>query len=463
MEFNCKIVVKGVYKLKTDVGFLKWWDEDEETFKQCSVEMDDYKTIVHFADGSRSEIIIPDQNTYLIDVKSDTYSDIVCIKYENGGIVNAFMLSGNKRNAQIRELKAYYEDLNHTLIERQKNFLKNVNNQFETIAGNKIIEKLVYNYIKQTNKLIFMEMHHFICFERLLYFRFGIGKYTLQTYKNYEHLLTFKTVIESFEDDVDFESLSNELNNMMKLEKILDKRLGFATQEEGVFITWKLLLHEIKHYFYDLFNDEYGVYFSDFWDSPLNEMIIQYTNVDIIDKNSASNGSAFTYFLMYLNKFNDNQNYLECNNILLNKLLDILKAKELDNFESSLMEEDNTKEITISDVDLMTGHEFENFVSYLFHKMGYSSEVTKGSGDQGIDVIAQKNGSKIGIQTKCYSSSVTNKAIQEVVAGLKYYNLRKGIVVTNNFFTDSARELAISNDVILWDRNMLKEKISEFV
>jgi restriction system protein len=57
---------------------------------------------------------------------------------------------------------------------------------------------------------------------------------------------------------------------------------------------------------------------------------------------------------------------------------------------------------------------------------------------------------------------VSNKAIQEVVAGMKYYDLKKGIVVTNNYFTKSAIELGNSNDVVLWDRVILKEKISEY-
>ncbi|MDG5789610.1 restriction endonuclease [Evansella sp. AB-P1] len=68
---------------------------------------------------------------------------------------------------------------------------------------------------------------------------------------------------------------------------------------------------------------------------------------------------------------------------------------------------------------------------------------------------------KIGIQVKCYSSKVGNKAIQEVIAGMKYYKLDKGIVVTNNYFTESAITLAQSSDIILWDRNILKEKINE--
>ena len=106
----------------------------------------------------------------------------------------------------------------------------------------------------------------------------------------------------------------------------------------------------------------------------------------------------------------------------------------------------------------MNGLEFEKFIAELFSKMGYESEITKASGDQGMDVIASKNGNKIGIQAKCYSSSVGNKAVQEAVAGKNHYRLDKAIVVTNNFFTDAAQQLAQSNSRILWDRNILKEK-----
>ncbi|OIJ13882.1 hypothetical protein BKP35_08520 [Anaerobacillus arseniciselenatis] len=110
----------------------------------------------------------------------------------------------------------------------------------------------------------------------------------------------------------------------------------------------------------------------------------------------------------------------------------------------------------------MSGTEFEEFIYDLFKKMGYSVNLTPSSGDQGIDIVAVKNGLRIGIQTKCYSNSVSNKAIQEVVAGVKHYQLSKAIVITNNFFTKSAIALAQSNDVVLWDRSMLEVKINDF-
>ena len=118
-----------------------------------------------------------------------------------------------------------------------------------------------------------------------------------------------------------------------------------------------------------------------------------------------------------------------------------------------------SQKTSIDDIDLMTGLEFEKFISELFSKKGYMTNITKTSGDQGIDIIAEKNGIKIGIQTKCYSGTVGNSAIQEVSAGKSFYSCDKVMVITNNYFTKSAIDLAQANNVILWDRNILKENL----
>ncbi|WP_342590196.1 restriction endonuclease [Clostridium muellerianum] len=75
--------------------------------------------------------------------------------------------------------------------------------------------------------------------------------------------------------------------------------------------------------------------------------------------------------------------------------------------------------------------------------------------------MAEKNGVRYGIQAKCYSNIVSNSAIQEVVAGISFYKCDKAIVITNNHFTSSAIELARANEVVLWDREMLKQKIGD--
>ena len=68
---------------------------------------------------------------------------------------------------------------------------------------------------------------------------------------------------------------------------------------------------------------------------------------------------------------------------------------------------------------------------------------------------------KTGIQLKRYSSAVGNFAVQEAVAGKKFYKLDKVCVLTNSFFTKSAKELAKVNGVELLDRNDLKALIQK--
>lgn len=137
-----------------------------------------------------------------------------------------------------------------------------------------------------------------------------------------------------------------------------------------------------------------------------------------------------------------------------------LKEKEkIDNLLNP--EKENKTLYTLTTIDLMSGEQFEHFITYLFNNLGYKATNTKLSGDQGIDVLAKKGKTTIAIQTKCYSKPVGNHAIMEAVAGAKYYNADKIMVVTNSTFTRSARELAESNNVILWDRSILKEKLEE--
>ncbi|WP_226087502.1 restriction endonuclease [Mesobacillus sp. S13] len=448
--------------MSTAVGRIKLWDEDIEGYKDGELILNEYTAKVTHLDGSGTIIELAEKIEYIVEIDSE-YNDIVYVKRNSGHTLIIFNLSGvGRRKERLQLIKEHYKNLNLLLGQRQREFSDNVETIYNnTINSNEILQ-IVYNYIERTSKSVFTEPLFFICFERLLYFKNSLGKYTLTTTSEHEPLLTFNSVVERFEDEVEFSALMNYYDEyFIKLVKILNKRISFDLENEGIFVTWKLLRDEICHYYYNKFNQSYGGYIPNIDKLSLDECVQSYTDIDLLDFNSGENASMYIYYLMYVNKFEDNNNYIINNDTFLRKLVEVIERKELDSFESSLTESSRSTSFTIDNIDLMNGLEFESFISDLFTKMGYSTKVTKGSGDQGIDVIVEKHGNKIGVQTKCYANSVNNKAIQEVVAGLKYYNLTKGIVVTNNFFTESAKELAISNDVILWDRSILKEKISE--
>ncbi|MBM7424827.1 restriction endonuclease [Spongiibacter marinus] len=97
----------------------------------------------------------------------------------------------------------------------------------------------------------------------------------------------------------------------------------------------------------------------------------------------------------------------------------------------------------------LSGIDFENSIVELLGEAGIKSFVTKSSGDQGVDVLAEAEGKRIAIQAKYYSSNVGNSAVQQVYTGKGFYSCDHAVVVTNSQYTKSARELAATLGVYL--------------
>lgn len=108
------------------------------------------------------------------------------------------------------------------------------------------------------------------------------------------------------------------------------------------------------------------------------------------------------------------------------------------------------------DFDQMEGTEFEEFCANLLEENGFSDvTITKASGDFGIDILALKDEVTYGIQCKRYTDSVGVKAVQEAYAGKEYYDRMVGVVLTNQYFTEPAKDAAKKLKIILWDRERL--------
>lgn len=124
------------------------------------------------------------------------------------------------------------------------------------------------------------------------------------------------------------------------------------------------------------------------------------------------------------------------------------------------VQNDQISALKLEEVDTMNGHEFEQFCIALLLDNGFQKvSGTKTSGDQGIDILAEKDGIKYGIQCKCYSTDLGNTPIQEAFAGKSIYKCHVAAVMTNRYFTTGGREAAQGTGVLLWDRNKLQEMI----
>ena len=107
-------------------------------------------------------------------------------------------------------------------------------------------------------------------------------------------------------------------------------------------------------------------------------------------------------------------------------------------------------------MDEMEGHDFEYYCADLLRDNGFLEvEVTKGSGDFGADILAEKDGITYAFQCKCYDKPIGVKAVQEIYAGRDYYGRMVGVVMTNQYFTQPAVELAGKLNIMLWDRGYL--------
>ena len=124
--------------------------------------------------------------------------------------------------------------------------------------------------------------------------------------------------------------------------------------------------------------------------------------------------------------------------------------------------EDTLVDIDFSKIDDMEGHRFEYFIAKVLRKNGFKNvNVTKASGDYGVDITANKDNQKWAFQCKRYSSNLGLKPIQEIYAGAKKYEADKAVVFTNVYFTPNAQTLAKTLNVELWDRDTLAGMIGK--
>lgn len=124
-------------------------------------------------------------------------------------------------------------------------------------------------------------------------------------------------------------------------------------------------------------------------------------------------------------------------------------------FLSSFVDEMIRKSGPPESVEIAGGNDYEAFCAAGLKVSGWNVINKGGSGDQGVDLIAERNGYRVAIQCKFYSSPVGNAAVQEVIAGKTFESATHAAVVSNATFTTAARQLASSAGVLLLHHEQL--------
>jgi Holliday junction resolvase-like predicted endonuclease len=113
----------------------------------------------------------------------------------------------------------------------------------------------------------------------------------------------------------------------------------------------------------------------------------------------------------------------------------------------------------------MSGFEFEYFVSRLLQEMGYTTEVTKKTGDYGIDIIAKKDKKIVAVQCKRYAETnpVGNQDVQKCLGSMHKIKAKQSIFVTTSYFTKQALIQAEKAPIELWDKDTFHNYVKKYL
>lgn len=119
------------------------------------------------------------------------------------------------------------------------------------------------------------------------------------------------------------------------------------------------------------------------------------------------------------------------------------------------------KNFRMSEIDRMSGIEFEQYVAKLLKSLGATKiELTPAQGDFGVDILYTVQGKTFAAQLKRQKGSVGLSALQQAFSGAAYYRADQSILITNSYLTNAAVEFAKRNNVMVVDRSILIEWVN---
>ncbi len=120
----------------------------------------------------------------------------------------------------------------------------------------------------------------------------------------------------------------------------------------------------------------------------------------------------------------------------------------------------DTTPLNIQDIDNLNGYMFEALVAIYYREQGFDVALTTRGGDKGVDVVAFSDRVNYAIQCKHSKNNVGREGVNEIIGGVRYYELKhnckfKPVIFTNSFYTLQAEETALLNSVETIDRGIL--------
>jgi hypothetical protein len=111
-------------------------------------------------------------------------------------------------------------------------------------------------------------------------------------------------------------------------------------------------------------------------------------------------------------------------------------------------------------IDQMDFQAFIKLIRTLFTKMGYETRLNSDFHPKGIHFFLKYNKREYGVQVQ-FDHDLYKEQVLEMVDGLDYYQLKKGIIITKYDYTNYAKETAEKVGIHLWNRKHLLYKLKQ--
>lgn len=99
----------------------------------------------------------------------------------------------------------------------------------------------------------------------------------------------------------------------------------------------------------------------------------------------------------------------------------------------------------------LSGLDFERELAKLFKVSGYKVQLTKASGDKGVDIFLQDNDKIIVVQCKAHKKAVGPSTVRDLYGTMMDSNADEAILASINGFTSGVYEFVKDKNIHLWD------------
>jgi restriction system protein len=105
---------------------------------------------------------------------------------------------------------------------------------------------------------------------------------------------------------------------------------------------------------------------------------------------------------------------------------------------------------------------FEEYIGDLFEARGYQRvNIRGGSGDQGADILAEKDGERVAIQCKLYKKGIVGPhEVRALIGSLQLTEAQRGILITTSTFSIQAERMGEEAGIEMIGGNKLIELIA---